>query len=71
MAFSINESQHINTLYRIPLCRVPLFIHCYAECHYAEFHNAEFHYMECHYAECHYVECHYAVCRGATQNAFY
>ncbi len=42
MAFSINESQHDNTLYRIPLCRVPLFIHGYAECHYAQFKMLNF-----------------------------
>jgi hypothetical protein len=42
------------------LCRVSIFIYCYAECHYAECHYAECHYAECHYAECRYAECHNA-----------
>ncbi len=31
VTFSINHTQH-NTLYRVPLCWVSLFIYCYAEC---------------------------------------
>ncbi len=39
----ICDTQHNNAL---PLCWVPHFIHCYAECHYAEGR----------YAECHSVQ---------------
>ncbi len=42
VTLSINHIQH-NTIYRVPLCFVSRFMHCYADCGYAE----------CRYAECH------------------
>jgi hypothetical protein len=42
MTFSINVTQHNNTIYKVPLCRVSRLILCYAGSHYAE----------CRYAEC-------------------
>jgi hypothetical protein len=62
VTLSINDTQHNNNLYRVPLCSVSCFIYCLVECHYAKCR-----YAECHYAECHYAYCHYVECRGAIQ----
>jgi hypothetical protein len=39
---AISNTQHNNTLYRVPFCRVSHVIYCYAECRQTE----------CHFAEC-------------------
>ncbi len=59
MTFSINDTQHNNTVssvinyaeFRYAESH-DLFIYCYAECLRSECRYAEFHYAECRCAEC-------------------